>query len=379
MSRFVKPLLLATICLGVACRGGEPTGLLLDMQDPMVRALIAQGFRRDMIVDRGDYFIVEGDIEILKRDLLSTPGGPRPDFQWRTNNLVGNSAVQNIVVDLTGLEASWQTAIRDGMAEWSKPAMLSSVMFVEGSPGNITAIMENLGGSCGVPGTPIARAKFPSSSGNVGDTIRVSPVFTNCFNASQKKFVLAHELGHTIGFRHTDWQARGETANPEGAILVYGTPQTDANSVMNGATGGNLWSAFSTYDRLAVQYLYPSPAFIVATTTYSGPTTVVTFPNPPLPDGPTAYRVRLTVYGWQVSEGNQYGFGYEDFASAWSSATQVTLTGFSYTGHWNCSEGDPWVDGSWYREHSMWLGIRYADGFEYELPLIDVPLVMPCP
>lgn len=364
------------VALG-ACAESQPVEV---GKDPYVEAIVAMGFRRDMIVDHGDYFVVEGDIQIPKIDLLPNRDGPRPNFQWRTNNLVGSSAVQNIVVDLSGLEESWQTAMRDAMTEWSKPAILSNLMFVEGSPGNITAIMENLGGSCGAG--LIALAKPPSSSGNAGDTIRVSPVFTNCYNASQKKFVLAHELGHTVGFRHTNWQSLGECGTcdpPIGAIQIAGTPATDANSVMNGATGGTPWSQFSAYDRVAVKALYPSPAFIVATTTYPGSTTLVTFPNPPLPDGPTEYRVRLTVYGWQVYEGNQYGFGYEDFASPWSSATSVTLTGFSYTGHWNCSDGDPWVDGSWYKEHSMWLGIRYSDGFEYELPLIDVPLVMPCP
>ncbi|MDP3911435.1 MAG: hypothetical protein Q8Q14_13705, partial [Gemmatimonadales bacterium] len=58
--------------------------------DPLVQQVIAMGFHPDEIVDRGDYFLVEGDIVIRKRDLGTsvlpeTPSDvfPRPMFQAR--------------------------------------------------------------------------------------------------------------------------------------------------------------------------------------------------------------------------------------------------------------------------------------------------------
>jgi hypothetical protein len=66
-----------------------------------------------------------------------------------------------------------------------------------------------------------------------------------------------HEIGHTLGFRHTNWQARGEPESPYGANQIPGTPPSDFYSVMNGGTANNDWAGFSYYDRTAIRTLFP--------------------------------------------------------------------------------------------------------------------------
>jgi hypothetical protein len=57
---------------------------------------------------------------------------------------------------------------------------------------------------------------------------------------------LTHELGHSIGFTHTD----GTYGN-----LVPNTPETDPNSVMNSFVLP--WNGFTPYDIAAVNTIYP--------------------------------------------------------------------------------------------------------------------------
>ena len=71
----------------------------------------------------------------------------------------------------------------------------------------------------------------------------------------QKKYNMAHELGHNIGFRHTNWQARGESA----AATIPHTG-TETTSVMNGNTATFSWTPsahFSPGDKKAAVVLYP--------------------------------------------------------------------------------------------------------------------------
>ena len=64
-------------------------------------------------------------------------------------------------------------------------------------------------------------------------------------------FMAVHVLGHTLGFRHTNWKERGERS----PIHVPGTPSADSNSVMNGEVAR--WRGFSKYDLAAARFLYP--------------------------------------------------------------------------------------------------------------------------
>lgn len=264
-------------CIGavlvIACDGGRVTDTL-PADNSLLGQLVAAGFRRDMIEDRGDYFLIEGDIQVSKEavprlaatpprstlDILRTaqPAPPlRPFRQWRTDSLVGQTQVQNILVDVSGLAnvPDWQTAARDALVKWNTTSC-AGVNLSEGTPADIvfsttTSFPSNVAAIGSFP------ADAPAGSHKPGPTIQVNTPYTGTpNNALTKLRNMVHEIGHTIGFRHTNWQANGEPQTPPGANLITGTPQTDAASVMNGGTATVAWSGFSFYDRVAARTLY---------------------------------------------------------------------------------------------------------------------------
>ncbi len=97
----------------------------------------------------------------------------------------------------------------------------------------------------------VARATLPT--GNGSGYLEINPRF-NDMAANQKLFAMAHEMGHNIGFWHTD-QTTG--------TLIPGTPVTDANSVMNSFVLP--WNGFTNYDIIAVRYLYPASGAFTTT------------------------------------------------------------------------------------------------------------------
>ena len=77
--------------------------------------------------------------------------------------------------------------------------------------------------------------------------------------------VLQHEMGHCIGFRHTDYFNRAlscggsksnERAGTIGAILIPGTPSGfDSESFMLACSAGTD-RTFNPNDKIALNYLY---------------------------------------------------------------------------------------------------------------------------
>lgn len=78
------------------------------------------------------------------------------------------------------------------------------------------------------------------------------------WSQDERVFLAVHEMGHSIGLRHTNWQADGEPT----AETIPHAPNGDPNSVMN---SGNFFAvfpsftAFSSYDEVAAHVLYPNP------------------------------------------------------------------------------------------------------------------------
>ena len=91
----------------------------------------------------------------------------------------------------------------------------------------------------------VAQAYYPLYTGSAGNEVDINTYY-NYLNSSYKTFAMAHELGHIIGFTHTD-QTFGN--------LISGTPETDPNSVMNSVILP--WAGFTNYDVLAVNTIYP--------------------------------------------------------------------------------------------------------------------------
>lgn len=234
--------------------------------DELAQRIVAMGFHPEMIVDRGDYYLVEGDIAITKEQLRSQGESISGVlYQWTANHLPSQSVVAGgISVDISGIahNSGWLAAARQAMHSWSiMPGTKVKFHEVDGSPAHVTLVFDS-------QLNDVAVASYPSG-GLPGPTIWIS---TNAggLAASRKHWVMVHELGHVIGFRHTDWQEREEWKLPGhsdlGVVHVPGTPVwNDAASVMR--TAGSqppIWSGFSFYDQVAMRSVFPAPSPSVA-------------------------------------------------------------------------------------------------------------------
>jgi predicted Zn-dependent protease len=91
----------------------------------------------------------------------------------------------------------------------------------------------------------IAQAYYPDYYGNAGKEVDINTYY-NYLSTSNKVFAMTHELGHIVGLTHTDGGV---------GALIPGTPDVDANSVMNSFVLP--WNGFTTWDVTAITTLYP--------------------------------------------------------------------------------------------------------------------------
>jgi hypothetical protein len=114
--------------------------------------------------------------------------------------------------------------------------------------------MSGTGGSAGFP-----------SGGNPYGTINIGTGLQSYSN-DVNEHVITHELGHCIGFRHSDYYNRAiscgsggnEGTAGVGAILIPGTPSTAVvgGSIMNSCFRSTETGEFTSSDITALNYLY---------------------------------------------------------------------------------------------------------------------------
>ncbi|MCX8105229.1 MAG: M57 family metalloprotease [Ignavibacterium album] len=224
--------------------------------NPDIEKIKNLGFREDMIKEYKEFYLVGGCIKILKEDLknnrlyhYSTPGQPPVN-----RNLITNVTVRvDQSIPLSGPD-NWRNEVISAINYWNSiNETLINFVYTTSSTADITIssdyeLLDNY---------TIAAATFPTIDKRPGVLIQINLDYNNNENVSsgQKIYNMVHELGHCIGFRHTNWLSRGEAEM--NAIHITGTPLgQDPNSVMNGGTASYTWNGFSNYDIKAAQYLY---------------------------------------------------------------------------------------------------------------------------
>ncbi|WP_018479632.1 M57 family metalloprotease [Pontibacter roseus] len=209
-------------------------------------------------------YIVEGDIFLSEKDLTSAHNTNALRVgeaeQYRTTNLVNAGTGRNITLSIDPkLPASYATALDEAIARYNAEGLTITMSRVA-SGGNIHIVAAPKSAQY------LASAGFPTS-GNPYNSIKVATRYIGSTpNQSWFATILAHEIGHCIGFRHTDYMDRAyscggsytnEGASTVGAVHVPGTPTAqDPNSWMLACIGSGQNRPFNSNDKIALDYLY---------------------------------------------------------------------------------------------------------------------------
>jgi len=206
-------------------------------------------------------YLVEGDIILTEEFLNSTPGGNflriANNEQYRTTLLV-TGLPRTITVSSSGsVNANVSSAIDAAIARYNAENITIDMQRVA-SGGDINIKIVN-GGSY------IASAGFPTSGGDPYGTVKFNRQYQN-WQLNTLASVFAHEMGHCIGFRHTDYMDRSfscggsptnEGASSVGAIHIAGTPTgPDSGSWMLSCIGNGVNRPFNNNDKTALGVLY---------------------------------------------------------------------------------------------------------------------------
>lgn len=262
--------------LAVGCFSGVEddlgdSELRLSESDMIVENLELAGF------SAADIWVLEDDTVVVGRDAVVTLQASRElagittdgddEFrQYRTTNVVNTVAVQQICIDPSVAfegNALMLQALDTAIARYNGEGLQFS-MARDGAGCNagtadavIAGFLDNSGG--GVSGFP--------SGGLPYYEFFVDQGLASSYGVPVATHVIMHELGHCIGFRHTDYYDRSiscgggpsdEGDGGVGAIHIPGTPTTAVlnGSVMNSCYSGSSNGIWTPDDVTALDCLY---------------------------------------------------------------------------------------------------------------------------
>lgn len=262
MRKLFKPFVIATLAIFIisSCskEKQEPTEDIITQETLAKIAKLGFGISDVQKIDEG--YLVEGDIILTEKNLNETPSSTVLRFanveQYHTTNLV-DALPRTITVSTNSTNANLSAAINSAIARYNAQSLQLTFQRVS-SGGNIAITVVNTR-------QYIASAGFPTSSGEPYNGIKYAKAFLN-YSPGFMTSVIAHEMGHCIGFRHTDYMDRsyscgGSTANEGassvGAIFIPGTAVgADPNSWMLACLSSTTDRPFNANDREALDYLY---------------------------------------------------------------------------------------------------------------------------
>lgn len=239
----------------------------MDVSGSLKQAIIARGYSESSIEDKGNRYVVEGDIAFYKADsalyvqkahqaahqrqqylvdfYLRPIYAGSPSWEQRFVSYYIDNSLTNSGNDY------WYDAVNEAATEWNKVSLCGIFLSRASQAVGADIILSADNGD--LPTFTLGQGSGTSSAGQPGPTVKINLDYNNdeSLSAAQKKFAIVHELGHCLGFYHTN--------EPNSGTLIPGTPSSDPTSVMKSTTAGVSWTAFSAGDILASRILYPYP------------------------------------------------------------------------------------------------------------------------
>ncbi|HSP81779.1 MAG TPA: zinc-dependent metalloprotease [Myxococcaceae bacterium] len=226
----------------------------------IISNLVEAGFPADdiMVVDDAVYVGRDAHVTLEASREMLQPGKESAE-QYRTTNLVSSSVTKICVVPTSAFNSYSRLSAGLDLAIDNYNSQGLSFTMVRGSAPDCSATISakttsGVGGSAGFP-----------KGGKPYGTINIGTGLQN-YSTDVNEHVITHELGHCIGFRHSDYYNRSiscgsggnEGSAGVGAIHIPGTP-TDARvggSIMNSCFRSNESGEWSSSDKTALDYLY---------------------------------------------------------------------------------------------------------------------------
>ncbi|RKG82278.1 zinc-dependent metalloprotease [Corallococcus terminator] len=255
---FKKAAVLVATC--GAFLSGCGNDVQLENQE-IISNLVEAGFPETdiMVVDDAVYVGRDAHVTLEASREMLQPGKESLE-QYRTTNLVATSVTKICINPTSGFNSySRLSAGLDAAIQNYNQLGLSFTMArgpTTGCSANITATtMSGAGGSAGFP-----TGGRPYGTINIGTGLQ-------SYSADVNEHVITHELGHAVGFRHSDYYNRsiscGGAASNEGtagvgAILIPGTSSTATvgGSIMNSCFRSTETGEWTSSDKTALNYLY---------------------------------------------------------------------------------------------------------------------------
>lgn len=199
------------------------------------------GFDTLDVVKLKSGYLIQGDIYIEKSKLVAY-GQPQTRQAYHTTGLIGHPKQRAITVGVdSSIPASgvddWRDEIQEAINLWNPLSNLKMTYTTAANPD----ILIRSDASTPLPNNAIAAGSWPMN-GKPGPSIWINLDYdyNKTIPRLQKIYNMVHELGHCFGLRHTNWKSRNES----NAYDIYGTPDSDSYSVMNGGTAEYQWSGF---------------------------------------------------------------------------------------------------------------------------------------
>jgi len=259
---FSRSMVFAVTCSALAfgCGADRAADPAADTQE-IIENLLQAGFQADDIMVADGQVIVGRDAVVsleASQEMLRPDDRASGEEQYRTSNLVSRT-LTNICVNGAAFTGSFSTALNNAITAYNNQALTFHMTRTSGATTGCNAVITArvTTGTGGVSGFPSGGVPFNAI--NIGSGL-------TSFASNTIKHVIMHELGHTIGFRHSDFFNRtiscgtggNEGDGGVGAILIAGTPSgaTVGGSVMNSCFRTVESGNFTGSDVTALQALY---------------------------------------------------------------------------------------------------------------------------